>query len=72
MQLLEIERELGGPDRDSALARHDAVLAGLEARIAEAMRAGLAPDDYARVEQLREANLTARKILRICAREGAV
>jgi hypothetical protein len=70
MNLLEIENELGGADRDAALARHDAVLAGLEARIAEAMRAGLAPDDYARVEQLRDANMVARKILRISAREG--
>lgn len=71
MRLLEIEKELGGADRDSALVRHDAVLAGLEDRIAGAMREGLAPDDYARVEQLREANVIARKILRICAREGA-
>ena len=70
MNLLEIENELGGADRDAALARHDAVLAGLEARIAEAMRAGLAPDDYARVEQVRDANMVARKILRISAREG--
>ena len=71
MRLLEIEKELGGADRDSALVRHDAVLAGLEDRIAGAMREGLAPDDYARVEQLREANFIARKILSICAREGA-
>ena len=70
MQLLEIEKELSGPDRDAALARHDAVLSALEERIAEAMRTGLAPDDYSRVEQLREANLVARKILRISARLG--
>ena len=70
MQLLEIEKELSGPDGDVAMSRHDAILAGLEDRIAEAMRAGLAPDDYSRVEQLREANLVARKILRISARVG--
>ena len=70
MQLLEIEKELSGPDRDAALARHDAVLSALEERSAEAMRTGLAPDDYSRVEQLREANLVARKILRISARVG--
>ena len=70
MHLLEIEKELAGPDGEAALARHDAVLAGLETRIAEAMRAGLSPDDYSRVEQLREANLVARKILRISARVG--
>ena len=70
MQLLEIEKELSGPDGDAAMSRHDAILVGLEDRIAEAMRAGLAPDDYSRVEQLREANLVARKILRISARVG--
>ena len=67
MQLLEIEKELGGADCDSALARYDAVLAGLEERIAEAMRVGLPPDEYSRVEELREANLVARKILRLSA-----
>ena len=70
MQLLEIEKELGGAESDAALARHDAVLAALERRIAEAMRVGLPPDEYSRVEELREANLVARKILRIAAREG--
>ena len=70
MQLLELEKELGGAEGDAALARHDAVLAALEVRIAEAMRTGLPPDEYSRVGQLREANLVARKILRISAREG--
>jgi hypothetical protein len=70
MQLLEIEKELSGADSDTALARHDAVLAALERRIAEAMRVGLPPDEYSCVEELREANLVARKILRISAREG--
>lgn len=69
MQLLELEKELGGTEGGAALARHDAVLAALEGRIAEAMRIGLPPDEYSRVEQLREANLVARKILRISARE---
>ena len=70
MQLLEIEKELSGVESEAALAKHDAVLAALEERIAEAMRVGLPPDEYSRVEELREANLTARKILRISAREG--
>ena len=70
MQLLEIEKELSGAERDAALARYDAVLAGLESRIAAAMREGLPPDDFSRVEQLREANLVARKIVRISARVG--
>ena len=72
MQLLEIEKELGGKGGEAALAAHDAVLAALEARIAEAMRTGLPPDEYSRVEELREANLVARKILRISAKEGAI
>ena len=67
MQLLEIEKELSGTESEAALAKHDAVLAALEERIAEAMRVGLPPDEYSRVEELREANLTARKILRISA-----
>ena len=70
MQLLEIEKELSGTESEAALAKHDAVLAALEGRIAEAMRVGLPPDEYSRVEKLREANLVARKILRIAAREG--
>ena len=70
MQLLEIEKELSGPGGSDAFARYDAVLSGLEERIAEAMRTGLEPDDYSRVGQLREANLVARKILRISARAG--
>ena len=72
MQLLEIEKELSGAERGTALERHDAVLAGLERRIADALRVGLPPDDFSRVEQLREANLVARKILRISAREGGM
>lgn len=70
MQLLELEKELSGADGAAALARHDAVLALLDGRIAGAMRTGLPPDEYSRVEKLREANLVARKILRIAAREG--
>jgi hypothetical protein len=70
MQLLELERELSGAERDAALARHDAILANLDARMNEALREGLPPDEFARVEQLREATLVARKILRLSAREN--
>ena len=70
IRLLEIEKELAGPQRDAALARHDAVLAGLERRIDAAMKAGLPPDEYPKVEALREANTLARKILRLTARVG--
>lgn len=68
--LLEIEKELAGPNRDAALARHDAVLAALARRLDDALRQGLPPDEYARAEALREANTTARKILRLAARVG--
>ncbi len=68
--LMEIERELAGPEREMHLARYDAILARLENRIAEALRIGLAPDEFPKVEALREANVTARKILRLTARVG--
>lgn len=68
LRLLEIERELAGPDREAALARYDAVLVTLEKRIDAAMREGLPPDEYPAVEELREANTTARKILRLTVR----
>ena len=61
MQLLELERELSGAERDAALARHDAILVNLDARINDALREGLPPDEFSRVDQLREATLVARK-----------
>lgn len=70
LHLLEIEKELAGPDKESALARYDAVLAGLEDRIDMAMKDGLPPDEYPKVELLREANTLARKILRLTVRVG--
>ena len=68
--LLEIERELAGPRREAALARYDAVLLALERRLEAAMKEGLPPDEFPRVEALREANTLARKILRLTARVG--
>ena len=68
VRLLEIEKELAGPDRDEALARYDAMLAALDSRIGDAMREGLAPDDFEMVRELKEANTTARKILRLTVR----
>ena len=68
IRLLEIERELSGPNRDEAFARYDAVLAGLDRRLAAALRDGLAPDEFPRVETLKEANALARKILRLTVR----
>ena len=68
IRLLEIEKELAGPGREAALAKHDAVLSALDARIKAALGAGLPPDEYPRVKELQEANTTARKILRLAVR----
>lgn len=69
--LLEIERELAGPERDSALARYDAVLVALGRRLEAAMKEGMSPDEFPKLEQLREANTLARKILRLTVRVGS-
>lgn len=70
LMLMEIERELAGPDRESALAKYDAVLAKLDRRVGEALKEGLPPGEFPRVEALRDANTLARKILRLTARVG--
>ena len=66
--LLEIERELAGPEKETALARYDAVLSTLGRRIEAAMKDGLPPDEFPKAEALREANTLARKILRLTVR----
>ena len=68
VRLLEIEKELAGPGKEAALARYDKVLVGLSERIDDALRAGLAPDEFPKVEALKEANVLARKILRLTVR----
>jgi len=70
VMLMEIERELAGPQKEAALAKYDAVLSALAARIDGAMQAGLPPGEFPAVEGLREANILARKILRLAARVG--
>ena len=70
LMLLEIEKELAGPEKEAALARYDAVLVGLDSRIETAMKEGLSPDEYSRAEMLKEANILARKILRLAVRVG--
>ena len=70
VRLMEMERELSGPNGHEALARYDAVLARLESRVEAAMKSGLPPDEYPKVEALREANVLARKILRLTVRVG--
>ena len=68
LRLLEIEKELAGPNKDAALARYDNVLADLSARLDAALKAGLPPDEFPRAEALKEANTLARKILRLTVR----
>lgn len=68
LMLLEIEKELAGPDAHDALVRHDSVLAALGRRLEAALNAGLPPDEFPKVETLREANILARKILRLAVR----
>jgi len=68
VKLMEIEKELAGPKKLDALARYDAVLARLDRRIEEALKGGLPPEEYPKVEALREANVLARKILRLTVR----
>ena len=68
LRLLEIEKELAGPNKDAALARYDKVLADLSARLDAALKAGLPPDEFPRAEELKEANTLARKILRLTVR----
>ena len=67
-RLMEIEDELAGPGKEAALARYDAILVRLDRRMAEAMKAGLSPEEYPKVEALKEANTIARKILRLTVR----
>jgi len=69
-RLLEIEKELAGPDKASALVRYDTVLSNLDKRIDAAMKEGLSHDEFVRAEALREANTLARKILRLTVRVG--
>ena len=70
MNLLDIEKELAGPDGEAAMQRYDLMLIGLDRRIADALQAGLAPDDYSAAEQLKNAVLLARKLLRLSRRDG--
>ena len=73
VMLMEIERELAGPQKEAALAKYDAVLSALAERIDAAMQAGLPPDEFPKVEALKEANTVARKILRLTVRvDGGV
>ena len=71
VRLLDIENELAGPDKMEFMAKYDAVLNALDERIEQALREGLPADDFAKVKDLSEANITARKILRLTVRVGS-
>ena len=66
--LLEIEKELAGPEAERYLARYDAVLVALERRLGAAMKEGLPPAEFPRAKALAEATTLARKILRLTVR----
>ena len=68
IRLLEIEKQLAGPEKEAALVCYDKILADLSARIDAAMKEGLAPAEYPKVEALKDANTIARKILRLTVR----
>ena len=69
MQLLEIEKELAGPDGALALERYDGMLLKLDERLANALNQGIPPNEYAAVEQLQKAVMLARKLLRLGLRK---
>ena len=69
IQLLDIEKELAGPDGQAALEKYDQTLVALDGRLADALRQGLSPDDYSAAENLQKAVVVARKLLRLALRE---
>lgn len=70
LKLLAIETELTGPDREAAFARHDGLLAGLDGRLSALLQSGLTREAFVRAEQLKDATLVARKLLRLVMKEG--
>jgi len=70
MELLDIEKELSGEHAEEALARYDATLVALDERVQAALRDGVSPDEYARVCDLGEATVIARKLLRLQVRQA--
>lgn len=71
VQLLDIERELSGPGKMEAMERYDAMLVTLGERMEQALREGLPADDFQKVAALKDANIVARKILRLTVRVGS-
>ena len=69
MELLDIEKELAGPERMEALKKYDDTLVSLQARVKESLRIGLAASDFAKVSELDEVVTVARKLLRLQVRD---
>lgn len=69
MELLEIEKELRGPDGRAAVERYDRVLVALAERCRAAMDAGLPPSEFPKCESLADAVTVARKLIRLAAKE---
>ncbi|MBQ6473633.1 MAG: hypothetical protein IJJ33_16725 [Victivallales bacterium] len=70
MELLDIEKELAGPDGAAALERYDKMLVKLDERLTLALNQGLPPDEYASAAELQAAVPLARKLLRLGLRKG--
>lgn len=69
MELLTIESELAGPEKQRALVKYDDVLVGLQARAKDALRIGLPSDEFAKVSALDDVVTVARKLLRLQIRD---
>ena len=70
MELLEIEKELAGPGGEEALARYDAVLTRLGARVKAAMDKGLPRAEFEKCAALADATTLARKLIRLQRRDS--
>ena len=70
MKLLELEKELAGADGVSKMKQYDDVLLALDRRLENALQEGLPPGEYAKAEQLKDAVIVARKLLRLEVREN--
>jgi hypothetical protein len=68
-QLLDIEKELSGPNGQAAMEGYDQILVNLDERLARNLREGLPPDEYTAAEELKKAVLLARKLLRLEVRD---
>ena len=49
----------------TALEKYDRTLVALGERLDAALRAGLPPEEYGKCEELKAANVVARKLLRL-------